>query len=180
MKKRLIVGCTGASGAPLAIDLLRCLRETPDWESHLICSEKMLCTGAYHSFAEADLGRCPFCEKRSCKAENTDDNKHNGSENSQFVCQQFTQCAVGQFGAEFSAFFQRTDSVHLSVQRCFSDSFTDTTHDSFTLGSSTAVRMSTSRDDSSTNSTMNRPTDMIIGVFWVFTASVNHLPTPGH
>ncbi len=39
MKKRLIVGCTGASGAPLAIDLLRCLRETPDWESHLICSE---------------------------------------------------------------------------------------------------------------------------------------------
>lgn len=39
MKKRLLVGLTGASGAPLAVDVLRCLRDAPDWETHLICSD---------------------------------------------------------------------------------------------------------------------------------------------
>ena len=36
MKKRLIVGITGASGAPLAIALLKELRRHEEWESHLI------------------------------------------------------------------------------------------------------------------------------------------------
>ncbi len=39
---------------------------------------------------------------------------------------------------------------------------------------------STSSEDSSTISTMNSPTDMMMGVFWVLIASVNHRPTPGH
>ena len=35
MKKRLVVGVSGASGAPLAIELLRQLKHRPDVESHL-------------------------------------------------------------------------------------------------------------------------------------------------
>lgn len=36
MKKKLIVGVTGASGAPLAVELLITLRAQPEWESHLV------------------------------------------------------------------------------------------------------------------------------------------------
>ena len=38
MKKRLVVGLTGASGAPLAVELLRGMRSFPDWETHVVCS----------------------------------------------------------------------------------------------------------------------------------------------
>lgn len=38
-KKRIIVGISGASGAPLAIELLRQLQGIPEVESHLICSK---------------------------------------------------------------------------------------------------------------------------------------------
>lgn len=36
MKKRIVVGVSGASGAPLAVELLKRLRETEEVESHLI------------------------------------------------------------------------------------------------------------------------------------------------
>ena len=39
MKKRLIVGVSGASGAPLALTLMEMLRETEGWESHLIVTD---------------------------------------------------------------------------------------------------------------------------------------------
>jgi 4-hydroxy-3-polyprenylbenzoate decarboxylase len=35
-KKRLVVGVSGASGAVLALHLLRLVRELPDWETHLV------------------------------------------------------------------------------------------------------------------------------------------------
>jgi polyprenyl P-hydroxybenzoate/phenylacrylic acid decarboxylase-like protein len=35
-RKRLVVGVSGASGAALAVHLLRLVRELPDWETHLI------------------------------------------------------------------------------------------------------------------------------------------------
>lgn len=38
-KKRLVVGISGASGAPIAVELLRALRKTPLWESHLVISD---------------------------------------------------------------------------------------------------------------------------------------------
>ena len=37
-KKRIIVGVSGASGMPVALDLLEVLRLFPDWETHLILS----------------------------------------------------------------------------------------------------------------------------------------------
>ena len=36
MKKRLVVGVSGASGAPLAIELLRQLQRYPEVEKHLV------------------------------------------------------------------------------------------------------------------------------------------------
>ena len=38
MKKRLVIGITGASGAPLALELLRNLREIPEVETHVVLS----------------------------------------------------------------------------------------------------------------------------------------------
>lgn len=38
MKKRLVVGVTGASGLILALDLLRQVRDRPGWETHLVMS----------------------------------------------------------------------------------------------------------------------------------------------
>lgn len=43
MKKRLIIGISGASGAPIAVELLKALRET-EIESHLIISHGGECT----------------------------------------------------------------------------------------------------------------------------------------
>lgn len=37
-KKRLVVGMSGASGAVLGIELLRVLRQEPEWETHLVIS----------------------------------------------------------------------------------------------------------------------------------------------
>ena len=37
-KKRLVVGVSGASGAPLAVRLLEVMRGQPDWETHLVVS----------------------------------------------------------------------------------------------------------------------------------------------
>ena len=36
--KRLVVGMTGASGAVLALELLRRLRDNPEWETHFVMS----------------------------------------------------------------------------------------------------------------------------------------------
>lgn len=35
-KKRIIIGISGASGAPLAVEILRALHNLPDWETHLV------------------------------------------------------------------------------------------------------------------------------------------------
>jgi polyprenyl P-hydroxybenzoate/phenylacrylic acid decarboxylase-like protein len=37
-RRRVLIGVSGASGAPLAVDLLRRFRSVPDVETHLICS----------------------------------------------------------------------------------------------------------------------------------------------
>ena len=39
MKKRLIVGITGATGAIYGVEILKSLREDPQWESHLVLSD---------------------------------------------------------------------------------------------------------------------------------------------
>lgn len=38
MKKRLVVGISGASGLPIAAELLREIKNNPDWESHVVIS----------------------------------------------------------------------------------------------------------------------------------------------
>jgi flavin prenyltransferase len=55
MKKRLVIGITGASGANLAIHLLQAIRNQGGCESHLICSEASRRTIEYetiYSFAQ--------------------------------------------------------------------------------------------------------------------------------
>ena len=37
-KKRLVIGMSGASGAILGIEILKALREHPEWESHVVIS----------------------------------------------------------------------------------------------------------------------------------------------
>lgn len=39
MKRRLVVGVSGASGAPLAIELLQQLKYRPEVETHLILTK---------------------------------------------------------------------------------------------------------------------------------------------
>src|SRR5918999_890015 len=53
MKKRLIVGITGATGAVYGIQILKTLREMPEWESHLILSD----AGALNVWHEVKLKR---------------------------------------------------------------------------------------------------------------------------
>ena len=36
MKKRIVVGLTGASGAPLAVEFLQSMRHFSDWETHVV------------------------------------------------------------------------------------------------------------------------------------------------
>ena len=47
LPQRLIVGVTGASGAPLALRLLELLRRAPGWEIHLILSPAALLTARH-------------------------------------------------------------------------------------------------------------------------------------
>ena len=47
--KRLIVGASGASGTPLLIEVLRTIRENPEWESTLIMTEGARLTAGYES-----------------------------------------------------------------------------------------------------------------------------------
>ena len=53
MKKRLIVGITGATGAVYGIQILKTLREMPEWESHLILSD----AGALNVWHELKMKR---------------------------------------------------------------------------------------------------------------------------
>ena len=39
MKKRLVIGMSGASGAPLAVELLRQMKKKEAWETHLVMTE---------------------------------------------------------------------------------------------------------------------------------------------
>ena len=53
MAKRLIVGITGATGAVFGVHILRTLRETEGWESHLILSD----AGALNVWHELKMRR---------------------------------------------------------------------------------------------------------------------------
>jgi len=53
MKKRLIVGITGATGAVYGVELLRLVKKTPGWESHLVLSD----AGALNVWHELKLKR---------------------------------------------------------------------------------------------------------------------------
>lgn len=44
MKKRLVIGISGASGIPIAIELLKEIRENKEWESHLVITKGGQCT----------------------------------------------------------------------------------------------------------------------------------------
>lgn len=39
MKKRLVIGVSGASGAPLAVELLRQMKKQEEWETHLVLTQ---------------------------------------------------------------------------------------------------------------------------------------------
>jgi polyprenyl P-hydroxybenzoate/phenylacrylic acid decarboxylase-like protein len=53
MKKRLIVGITGATGAVYGVEVLRTLQGLEDWESHLVLSE----AGALNLWHELKMRR---------------------------------------------------------------------------------------------------------------------------
>ena len=44
MKKRIIIGLSGASGAPLAIDALRILKDLPEWETNIVYTPEFVRT----------------------------------------------------------------------------------------------------------------------------------------
>jgi polyprenyl P-hydroxybenzoate/phenylacrylic acid decarboxylase-like protein len=55
-KKRLVIGVSGASGAVLAVHLLKTLQGIPDWETHLVISRGgMLTIGAETDFRVEDV-----------------------------------------------------------------------------------------------------------------------------
>ena len=56
---RLIVGMTGATGAPLGVALLQALREMPEVETHLVGSSKPI----GNKVDEAFLGRLNDAER---------------------------------------------------------------------------------------------------------------------
>jgi polyprenyl P-hydroxybenzoate/phenylacrylic acid decarboxylase-like protein len=53
MKKRLIVGITGATGAIYGVEILKVLQSVEDWESHLVLSE----AGALNLWHELKMRR---------------------------------------------------------------------------------------------------------------------------
>lgn len=38
-KKKIVIGISGASGSPIAVEVLRALQEQPEWESHLVVTD---------------------------------------------------------------------------------------------------------------------------------------------
>lgn len=48
-KKRIVVGISGASGIPVAVDILKMLRLEEDVESHLVISDSARVTIQYES-----------------------------------------------------------------------------------------------------------------------------------
>ena len=48
-KKRLVVGISGASGSVLAIELLKCIKELDQWESHVVVSRGAVLTLAHEA-----------------------------------------------------------------------------------------------------------------------------------
>jgi polyprenyl P-hydroxybenzoate/phenylacrylic acid decarboxylase-like protein len=53
MTKRLVVGVTGATGAVYGLEILKTVRELPDWESHLVLSD----AGALNLWQELGMKR---------------------------------------------------------------------------------------------------------------------------
>jgi 2,5-furandicarboxylate decarboxylase 2 len=53
MKKRLVVGITGATGAVYGFELLKTLKNLPDWESHVVLSD----AGALNLWHELKMKR---------------------------------------------------------------------------------------------------------------------------
>jgi polyprenyl P-hydroxybenzoate/phenylacrylic acid decarboxylase-like protein len=53
MKKRLLVGITGATGAVYGVEILKALRELADWETHLVLSD----AGALNVWHELKMKR---------------------------------------------------------------------------------------------------------------------------
>ncbi len=53
MKKRLIVGITGATGSIYGVELLKSIKANPDWESHVILSD----AGALNLWHELGMKR---------------------------------------------------------------------------------------------------------------------------
>jgi polyprenyl P-hydroxybenzoate/phenylacrylic acid decarboxylase-like protein len=53
MKKRLIVGITGATGATYGISILKAIKTLPGWESHLVLTE----AGALNAWHELQMKR---------------------------------------------------------------------------------------------------------------------------
>jgi len=53
MKKRLIVGITGATGAVYGVEVLKTLKNLPDWESHVVLSD----AGALNLWHELQMKR---------------------------------------------------------------------------------------------------------------------------
>jgi polyprenyl P-hydroxybenzoate/phenylacrylic acid decarboxylase-like protein len=62
MKKRLVIGISGASGANLAIRLLQAMRDHDAWETHLVCSEASRRTIEHETtFSYAQVAACADC-----------------------------------------------------------------------------------------------------------------------
>jgi 2,5-furandicarboxylate decarboxylase 2 len=53
MKKRLVVGITGATGAVYGLEVLKALKNLPDWESHVVLSD----AGALNLWHELKMKR---------------------------------------------------------------------------------------------------------------------------
>ena len=68
MKKRLIVGITGATGAIYGVELLRTLKTLDDWESHVVLSD----AGALNLWHELKMRRKDL-EKLAAEAYNPKD-----------------------------------------------------------------------------------------------------------
>ena len=57
-KKRIILGISGASGVPAAVEILKLLRQREDYESHLVISDSGKVTITYESSCLLYTSRC--------------------------------------------------------------------------------------------------------------------------